>query len=450
MFDEADINTSEHQIVLSDEQEEGQVQEEEKRIGSVSLDGVPYAVSLMWQPLQDPDSPMSEIKLVTDSDPSFDLYCLYNLQIPQYGLGKRRNGQSVGMPALAVSIASYFSEISSVCGVFKVPDGWWLIAIRNNLILSEQDVFFEKEEEAKEALRVLLKVPNWDKIIVPEDWGIENAESISILTIVQDAPKVRLQELSNVRKKTFLMVASIILLVLVMSILYYFGTYLNSLDVEAVNRPLPVVVPKKKIEKDKDKETNWTRIPESTAFINKCWNNIFMLQSVIIPGWKIGELECTPRGLKSQWVPLERGRNLAIIEAALEEYKLDKVDVKVSENGIAADAFIAFSDLPYVKITMDLNINKLQHELIDFQQATGLPLLFTKETMSVITELGERPEENVTQILAYFSFNVPSAYTPWEWAPFFEKFVGLELTKIVYNPESVEEKWRYEGRIYAQ
>jgi hypothetical protein len=52
----------------------------------------------------------------------------------------------------------------------------------------------------------------------------------------------------------------------------------------------------------------------------------------------------------------------------------------------------------------------------------------------------------------FYAFTVSSGYSPWEWKEFFDKFSGLELLKVEYNPaiEATNNKWKYEGRIYAK
>ena len=110
--------------------------------GSVTVGGTKYAVGLLWAPLQNQDDPIPEIREAMEAEPAADLYCLRNSAAPQYGLGKTIFGHHSGEPALAASVATALSGKNSACCVFKIDDGWWFVAIRNDLILAEEDVLF--------------------------------------------------------------------------------------------------------------------------------------------------------------------------------------------------------------------------------------------------------------------------------------------------------------------
>ena len=124
--------------------------------GHVTVNGTKYAVGLMWAPLQNPDDPIPEIREAMDAEPGADLYCQRTSSAPQYGLGKSSLGHYSGQPALAASVATALSGKTSVCGVFPVDEGWWFVAIRNDLILAEEDVLFATEDEAKRAFFAMM------------------------------------------------------------------------------------------------------------------------------------------------------------------------------------------------------------------------------------------------------------------------------------------------------
>ena len=128
--------------------------------GSATVDGVKYAVGLLWAPLQNQDDPIPEIREAMDTEVGMDLYCQRTSTTPQYGLGSTSFGHRSGEPALAASVAAALAEKSSACCVFKVDEGWWFIAIRNDLILAEEDILFKTEEEAKKAFMAMMAVPD--------------------------------------------------------------------------------------------------------------------------------------------------------------------------------------------------------------------------------------------------------------------------------------------------
>ena len=91
--------------------------------GVVSVDGQHYAVGLIWQPLQNLDDPMLEVRETAESEMGADLYCLRPATTPQYGIGRTELEHKDGMPSLAAAVASVYADQSSMCGVFKVDRG---------------------------------------------------------------------------------------------------------------------------------------------------------------------------------------------------------------------------------------------------------------------------------------------------------------------------------------
>ena len=77
------------------------------------------------------------------------------------------------------------SEYTSVAAVFPVPEGWWLVAIRNDLILSEEDVLYTSEQDAQNKYYSLMSLPDWDLKIAPESWAIDKSRQISLETLLK-------------------------------------------------------------------------------------------------------------------------------------------------------------------------------------------------------------------------------------------------------------------------
>ena len=179
--------------------------------GVVTVDGQKFAVGLIWQPLQNLDDPIVEIRESAESEAGADLYCLRPAATPQYGIGYSEFEHRDGMPSLAAAVAAALSDKGSVCAVFKVNEGWWLIAIRNDLILAEEDVVFASEEEAQKAYAAMMAVPDWGIRIVPPEWNIEGVEQRDLAKLIRGMRKVRLQQINAQRRTKFLLVIAIIL-----------------------------------------------------------------------------------------------------------------------------------------------------------------------------------------------------------------------------------------------
>ncbi len=420
--------------------------------GSVSVGGTKYAVGLMWAPLQNPDDPIPEIREAMEAEPGVDLYCQRTSTTPQYGLGKSLLGHHSGEPALAASVATALSGKQSACCVFKVEEGWWFVAIRNDLILAEEDVLFATEDEAKRAFFAMMAVPDWDVKIVPENWGVEGSTQQALSSLIENVRKSRLFELSAAKRTQILVFLAFAVIIALGFLLYIAISFLASVfeRKDIVQLPTPDVV--RPVEPAPEKPKPWEKVPKQEAFLNRCWNNSYQLEAVTIPNWKMGSVSCTPTGMSVSWsITNARGARLAWMKSALDRYKFNRVDVKLDSSGTSASGNISYTDIPYEVSLPTLTAPQIKEQLIDIKQATALPIQFSEQT---IKDPPDNPDGTVPpsqQVYKYFSFSISTPYSPQEWKVFFEKFSGLEFVKIGYDPTiGSNNKWTYEGRIYAK
>ncbi len=421
--------------------------------GSITVGKTRYAVGLMWQPLQNPEDPMEEIRETMESDPDTNLYCLRNASSPQYGLGKTSMGHREGEPSAAAAVAAAYIDKTSVCAVFHVNEGWWFIAIRNDLILSEEDVLFTKEEDAQKAFFAMMAVPDWDIKIAPETWQIEGTKNVDLAALIKNTRKLTLVKINaSQRIKIFLILAGVVAL-LAASIIYIIVQFWSMVSAQEKIEQIQISEPISSVEPAPERPKPWEKIPDVNTLLNRCWNNAYQLDSLTIPGWQIGNISCSYKGIETSWnKSWARGGRIAWIKAAKEEYKLaHNVDIILGESGTNVTGTVVFTDIPWVASQPRFTERELWEELTDIQQATNVSLHFSKQTTF---DPPNNPDGSVPpnqQQYVYYSFSVSSPYTPWEWRTFFEKFPGLELTRIDFNPAvNAGDKWKYEGRIYAK
>ena len=438
---------------MAEEQDiQGENQNRTSAGGSVTVGGVKYAVGLLWAPLQNQDDPIPEIREAMEAEPAADLYCQRASIAPQYGLGKTILGHHSGEPALAASVATALSGKSSSCCVFKVNEGWWFVAIRNDLILAEEDVLFESEDEAKRAFFAMMAVPDWDIRIVPAEWNVEGAEQQELKALIENVRKTRLFELSAAKKTQVLVVLALLVILVLGFLIYLAFQFISSVFEQApiIQMPTPEVV--RPVEPAPEKPKPWERVPQTDILINRCWNNAYQLEAITIPTWTMGRVTCTPQELSTSWrISSMRGARLAWVKSALDRYKLNKLEVKLDPSGTSASGKMAFTDIPLVLSTPTLTVDQIRTELTDIKQSTALPIQFSEQT---VKDPPDNPDGTVPpnqQVYRYFSFSISSPYAPREWKVFFDKFSGLEFLKIEYEPAiGSNNKWTYEGRIYAK
>ena len=420
--------------------------------GVVSVNGQQYAVGLIWQPLQNLDDPILEVRETAESEMGADLYCLRPAATPQYGIGRTELDHKDGMPSLAASVASVFADLPSMCGVFKVEEGWWLVAIRNDLILAEEDIVFSSEEEAKRAYASMMAVPDWGLRIVPAEWGIEGTEERDLISVLKSARKIRLQPINAVHRTKFLLVIAIVIVAIVIWLIYslvgLIKTWVPKEKIHVVEPP--VVLPPVRPEPEKLKP--WEQVVDLNAFLNQCWTVSYQIPTIIIPGWTLGNIECTPAGAATSWrlTNIQEGR-LTWMKFALDEYALENMKIEVSSSGDSAIGKMEFKKLPKVRSMPKLTPDALETDLKEIKQATGLNgLQYSRQTMLDPPNRPDGSKPVNQQTYTYYSFNVSSSFSPFEWKKFFDKFSGIELLRIQYTPNGSDNRWTYEGRIYAK
>lgn len=421
--------------------------------GVVTVGGQKYAVGLVWQPLQNLDDPIVEIRESAESESGSDIYCLRPAATPQYGMGHTELGHKDGMPSLAAAVATALSDCSSVCAVFRVDEGWWLIAIRNDLILSEEDIVFATEVEAQKAYAAMMAVPDWDLKIVPPEWNIEGVQQRDLVKLVHGVRKVRLQEINAQKRTRFLLVVAIIIVLVVSYLIYLLiGAWKTIFTGPVVPHAsqhdisLPPVAPPPNAHKP------WDVVPDIHAFFSQCWTSAHQVQAIIVPGWTMGTVQCTPKEMTTSWrlTDTKVGR-LSWMKFGIHQYQLSNFKMDISGDGTSVNGSMKFVKMPMVASVPKLTIKELEEDVREIQQSTGLNFQFSRQTLLDPPNRpdGSRPPNQRTY--SYYSFTVLSPYSPMEWQSFFEKFSGLELMKLEYTPAGdATNKWKYEGRIYAK
>ena len=123
----------------------------------VTVDGLTYATSLFWQPLQNTDDPVTEVNDAAEGImEGADLFCIKQGKAPQFGICASKQGYKKGMNVGAIPVATALGGQSSFVAVFKVQEGWWYICVRNDIILSDGDMVFLNEEDAKNQFMSML------------------------------------------------------------------------------------------------------------------------------------------------------------------------------------------------------------------------------------------------------------------------------------------------------
>lgn len=421
-----------------------------------------YAVGLFWQPLQDVDDPIHEIRETMESDEGANLYAIHYGRAPQYGIGKKSKGHQEGQIVAGISVLDALSDKSSFVAVFKVEEGWWFIAVRNDLILPEEDVLYKNENEAKDAFFSMMAVPDWGYKIAPDSWHIDGTEEMDLEELIKNTFQARLLSLSAARGTKILLAIAALILLLV-AVIVYLVIFLLDKATQTPTKIAPVIPQAtiKTVEPTREEEKPWEKLVEVNPFLERCWSYAYQMKSMQVPGWSLNQITCTPQGISTgwnkSWTP---GGRIAWLTAAYDEYKFVEVP-SINESGTSATISIKFDDLPIVASTPTLSIARIRRELTDISQAINLPIAMSVQQITVGAATPEQQKAAQAagqpvpagKTYKYLTFSFSSSYDPPAWESFFDKFAALELVKIEYNPQSssaLSNNWKYEGRIYEK
>lgn len=422
-----------------------------------------YAIGMFWQPLQDVDDPIPEIRETMESDIGANLYTIHYGRAPQYGIGKTEKGHKEGQPVGAIAVLDALSDRSSFVAVFKIDEGWWFLVARNDLILPEEDVLYHTEQEAKDAFYSMMAVPDWGYKIAPASWNIDDAEEITAETLLKKGAQVRLYSLSAIRGTKVLLTIALSLLALVGLAVFSVLKFIDK-EQEAPTYIEPIVpqTSMQTVEPEREDEKPWQKLVSVPAFLEKCWIDSYQLKSMQIPGWKLNRIVCTHAGISTGWNKTgEKATRVAWIETALKDQYKIKGDVQINTSGTAATLKVKYENLPIAPsavATPTLSLPKLRRELVDISQALSMSIPLSEGQVVVAapkppqgSQNAQNAPQQASKVYKYLTFSFTSSMDPPAWEAFFKPFTGLEITKIEYNPTSdsaLTNNWKYEGRIY--
>ena len=400
----------------------------------INIEGTSYATSLFWQPLQNKDDPYAEVEEASAGVlEGADLFCIKPGKAPQFGICVSHEGYKSGTPAAAVSLATALSDRSSFVGVFKVKNGWWYTCVRNDIILSDGDMLFLNEEDAKNQFLSMLAVPDWGRKIAPPEWEIEETEYPELGKLLQRGAKGKLQKIKALRG------TKLIAVIAVSGIIGFWllSSIISSLFFSPPKRPIIApIAPKvvKPVEVPPEIKP-WEKLSDPEQVMKNCYKAVQDVVSIMPPGWVIGNISCTPGGLTTSW-SRQVGR-ISWIEKALDMSGITFSGRSISDDGNSLIASVPLDKIrqissPPLKTDIDLK-NTLNNLFQSIGQAVNL------SSFSYTS-----PQQNVYRSV---KFKFTSTHNPVIWNDLLIKFSGLEITMIRYNTGA--KTWEYEGAIYV-
>ena len=416
------------------------------------VDGVTYATSLFWQPLQNSNDYMVEVEEASTSVlEGADLFCIKNGKAPQFGICVSHEGYKGGETSAAIALTTAMSNVSSFVAVFKVNNGWWYACIRNDIILSDGDMLYLTEEEAKNQFMSMMAVPDWGKRIAPAEWGIEDTEEVDLGDLLQRGAKSKLQKIHGLRGSKLIMVVVISAVVG----LWLVSSLIDKLFLTPTKRPVVVPVRPKMVQQVEVKPVPkpWETIKNPKQFMENCYKGIMDLSTIMPPGWIIGTVSCAGNSAATSW-KREIG-TMDWIETALKTSGLQFSGYSFDATGTSLSASLPLPALEVLASPPEKRIVELRNEINNQFQSLGLPISLAEEVVksaapAPVGPRGKGPaaaKAAPPQSFRGLKFMITSKHNPLVWMDLLTKYSGLELRLITYSPNG--ESWHYEGVVYG-
>ena len=139
-----------------------------------------FATGLFWQPLGVGSTARNWAKQLSKNT-KYSLFTEYKSMI---GLGSVRDGARAGMQSAAAHIVYSLSEFVSFLAVFNVNKCFYLVAVRNGIIV--RDILIENEDFARKLYAELSAIPDWGALIAPSSWGVPKSQERNIADLFEN------------------------------------------------------------------------------------------------------------------------------------------------------------------------------------------------------------------------------------------------------------------------
>lgn len=161
----------------------------------ITVDRKKYATGLFWQPVASGFVARNYARSLSRSiDRKLKLYVDYRAMV---GLGARRMGHRRGMHSAAAEIMDAMTEYSSFLGVFQTGRMFYLVAVRNGIILNDR--LFDSEAAARGEYLRLAAIPDWSALFAPSAWSMPRAVERGLGDIITGRAPVALRYISRIR-----------------------------------------------------------------------------------------------------------------------------------------------------------------------------------------------------------------------------------------------------------
>lgn len=408
-----------------------------------------YAVGLFWQPVASGAHVHSYVHSLAHSvDKKLNLYTEYHSMV---GLGARRMGHRLGMPSAAAEVVDSLGEYSSFLAAFAVDKVFYLVAVRNGIILA--DKVFTTESAARAEYARLFDIPDWAALIAPSTWSMPRAIERNLSDVIRGHGRAVLRPIGRIRGVLF----PIVLLGLFAALLFFvFRGPIREMttprpQVSQIDPELAAEYKRQIEEKNKQLDAEfgiqkqtppeplklpYDNLPDVAERASVCFQAIgFLMQPV--SGWNQVSADC---GETYATTTLQRSfGTLGDFYSIAGNLMPHAVVNELSEDTLSVQAA-----LPSVKMHASQDERDADTIIRDIQtifQAMDTPIEI-EAVSDVLTNGVETVKLNVVEIA------VSSKLVPMQFMEIFNNFGGVYMTRCAWS--ATRRIWNYEVIIYAK
>lgn len=404
-----------------------------------------FATGLFWQPVSVGNTAFNYARQLAKNT-KYTLFTEYKSMV---GLTNARNGAHFSMPSAAAEIVEHFADLISFLGVFQADNGFYLVAVRNGIII--RDILIESETNAREIYTELSNIPDWGALFAPASWGMPRSQEKFLSDIIQNNNVARLRNISIV-KSLLPSIFFIAIFVVVFVSFLYSPMGKSIMPRKRVNiDPELAVEYKRQIElknKELDEQFNivkkeveplnrpYEHLPDVMERANLCYKAIaFVMQPV--SGWNQTYTKCDEK-----YVTATFKRDFGTLNDFYDigsELFPGAVVQQLSENEILVRVM-----LPELKTVSSLDerdqVSAMRDITTNFQQIN------TKLHINGVSDTVSNGEE--TEKLNVIEVSASSKMIPTEFMNVFNDFGGVYMTSVNWNANT--RTWNYEVIVYTK
>jgi len=402
-----------------------------------------YATGLFWQPVGVGNTAYGYAKqLSKTTDKKYNLFIEYKSMV---GLVNSKDGAHVGMSSAAVEVVNSLSEFISFLGVFRYNEYFYLVAVRNGIII--RDILIDKEDIARKMYTELINIPDWGALFAPVSWGIPKSQEKDLIDLITNGNFAKLRQISVVKSIVPSVLLAVLFVLFGIYVLYHpinkndNGKHLNTDLIAEYRRQIELKkqeITDKKLQEDvvQQIEYPYDKLPDVFERANLCYKAIaFVMQPV--PGWNQTYAKCD-----NEYVSANFSRDFGTLNDFY-EYVARLMPGAVVQQ-ISEDEIIVRVKLPKLKLYSSLDERDQSTVVRDI--TTNFQQVNINANIQPVTDTimnGKETEDiHITEVAA------ASKLIPVEFMQIFNGFDGVYMTSVSWHTNT--RIWNYEVIIYTK